>query len=166
MTEAELSNIVKEVLGKAKDVKNTTLTASEVANLWNQYLGASSSICLNSYFLHIAEDPEVRSILEHALELSENHLTKIEEFFRPANFPIPKGFSLEEDVNLEAPRSVTDDFIVYYMEIMSIHGLNTYSVAVSTSDRADIRDYFIKCNNEATSLLNKVIALSNMKALN
>ncbi|WP_167577763.1 DUF3231 family protein [Ammoniphilus sp. YIM 78166] len=163
LTEAELANIVKEVLENAKDVKKTTLNASEVANLWNQYMGDSSSFCFNSFFLHIVEDEGVRAILEYALSLSKAHLTKIRHFFHNAHFPIPKGFSLEEDVNFDAVRTMTDDFILYFMEIMAIHGLNTYSVAISTSDRKDIRDYFIECNSEAAQLLNKIIALSKSR---
>jgi hypothetical protein len=84
-------------------------------------------------------------------------------FFNEANFPIPKGFSLEEDVNLKAPRTNSDDYIVYYLEVMSIYGVTTYSLAVSACGRDDIRNYFIECSRNASDLLNKVISLSKAR---
>lgn len=165
MTEDEIISLVQELTTKSKHVNSNSsnITASEVANLWNQYMGDSSSICFNTFFLHMVEDKQIKSILDQMLELSIKHLNQIASFFKESGFPIPKGFSLEEDVNLEAPRTVSDDFVVYYMEIMAIHGVTTYSLAVSSSEREDVRNYFILCSNEASDLLNKVIQLSKSR---
>ena len=152
LTTAEISTRVRE-----------SLTSSEAANLWNQYMGDSSAICIYSYLFQITADREIQSILEHALQLSKQHLEKITEFFSQANYPIPKGFTLENDVNLNAPRLFSDPFIIYYSEIMAIHGLTTYSLAVSSSERDDIRNYYNECIATASELLNKVIRLSKSK---
>jgi len=163
LSESEISNIVRKVLGISSEKKRTNLTAAEASNLWNQYMGDSEAICINTYFLQIVEDKEVKQILDFALQLSKNHISKITQFFNQANYPIPIGFSVENDVNLNAPRLFSDEFLVYYTEIMAVHGLNAYSLAISSSGREDIREFFIECGAEATDLLNQVISFSKSK---
>jgi hypothetical protein len=141
----------------------TVLTASEAANLWNQYLGDSSSICMYSFYLKHSQDKEVQSILEFALQLSKQHIMKIKEFFTQADYPIPIGYTLEDDVNFGAPPIFTDPLVIYDLEIMTIHGLTAYSLAVSACERDDIRNYFIECSAQTSELYNKIISLSKSR---
>lgn len=136
--------------------KNTELNTAEVCTLWNQYMGDSLAICMYKYFLNIVENKEVKSIIETALELSQSHITQITEFFNQAKFQVPMGFK-GSDININAPRLFTDDFFVFYTEIMTMHGLTGYSLAITISEREDIRNYFLECTTSAKDLIDKVI---------
>ncbi|WP_328591985.1 DUF3231 family protein [Bacillus salipaludis] len=105
-------------------------------------MGDSMAICVYKYFLKIVEDREIKRIIEYSLQLSESQITKISEFLKSANFQVPIGFT-ENDVNLDAPRLFTDSFLLFYSKIMTIHGLNAYSLAFTNSERNDIQNYFL-----------------------
>lgn len=135
-----------------------SLTAAEVSALWLQYMGDTMSICMYKYFLSIVEDREIKSIVKLALQLSEKHTTKIDEFLTTAKFQMPAGFT-EKDINLHAPRLFSDHFILLYSYIMTLHGLTAYSLAVTSSEREDIQDYYFECIASTKKLYQKVVAL-------
>ncbi|MDP4084578.1 MAG: DUF3231 family protein [Bacillota bacterium] len=165
LTESDLTNIVKKTFEGNTDSKErkTTLTASEAANLWNQYLGDSSSICMYTFYHKHTQDKDIQSILEFALQLSKLHIKKITDLFNQADYPIPIGYTLEDDVNFEAPRIFSEPLIIYDLEIMTIHGITAYSLAISACERDDIRNYYIECSVQASELLNKLISLSKSR---
>ncbi|MFD2922972.1 DUF3231 family protein [Halobacillus naozhouensis] len=140
------------------------LNASELANLWTQYQNDSMSFLVISYFLEKVEDQDVREILEYAGGLSKSHVEKITKFLRQASYPVPKGFS-EKDVNREAPPLFSDHLTLYYMYIMTLHGLTGYAAATGTSVRADQRSYFIQCNEEAMKLYDKIVEVMVQKGI-
>lgn len=139
--------------------KINTLTAAEVSALWLQYLGDSMAICVYKYFLNIVENKEIKPILEFALQLAESHITKITEFLNHANFQIPIGFT-ENDVNVNAPRLFSDQFLLFYSYIMTIHGITAYSLAVTNTERQDIQDYFFDCTVSSKELFQKIVVLA------
>lgn len=141
----------------------TVLTASEAANLWNQYLGDSASICMYTFYHKHSQDKEIQSILEFALQLSKQHIKKITDFFNQADYPSPIGYTLEDDVNLEAPRIFSDSLAIYDLEIMTIHGLTAYSLAISACEGDDIRNYYIECSAQTSELYNRIISLSKSR---
>jgi hypothetical protein len=145
------------------DTKKMELTASEAANLWNQYSGDTSAICINTFLHKTCEDKDIQSILENALQLSNQHVKKITQFLNQADYPIPVGFTLEDDVNLDAPRLFSDSLTLYYMEIMTIHGITSYSLSVTTCEGDEIRNYYIECLAQASDLLNKIISVSKTR---
>jgi hypothetical protein len=53
--------------------------------------------------------------------------------------------------------------VIYDLEIMTLHGLTAYSLAISASERNDIRNYYIECSAQTSELLNKLISLSKSK---
>lgn len=136
---------------------NTRLTSVEIANLWTQFMNDSMAYCVISHYLENVKDKDIRAILEFALSLSNSHIQKIKEFFKEEKYPIPKGFSIEEDVNLNAPPLFSDVFLLVYIHIMTIHGLLGYAGAVGTSLREDQRNYFIQCNKDAMDLYNMIM---------
>ncbi|WP_066248491.1 DUF3231 family protein [Neobacillus drentensis] len=144
------------IFGKSN---TNNLTAAEVSALWLQYLGDSMAICIFKYFLHIVENEEIKPILKNALQLSESHITKITEFLTRANFQIPIGFT-ENDVNVNAPRLFSDQFLLFYSYIMTIHGITGYSLAFTNSERPDIQNYFSECLVSAKELFQKIVELS------
>lgn len=135
---------------------NVELTSAEIANLWTQYINDSASICILSHSIEHAKDEEIKEILIFAHSLAETHIKKITEFFDQENFPIPKGFSIEEDVNISAPALFTDIFLLVYMHVMALLGLTGYAGAVATSTRADQVTYFSQCNTETMELYKRL----------
>jgi hypothetical protein len=141
------------------------LTSAEIASLWTQYMNDSLSICILTHSIEKAKDQEIKEVLEFALSLAKSHIVRISEFFHQENFPIPKGFSLEDDVNLNAPPIFTDVFILDYMHVMTLLGLTGYAGAVSTSSREDQIDYYIQCNIETMELHKRIIHVMLNKGL-
>ncbi|CAG9610621.1 DUF3231 family protein [Pseudoneobacillus rhizosphaerae] len=146
-------------MGIFKKPKTNHLTASEVSALWLQYLGDSMAICVYKYFLNSVEDKEIKAILEFALQLAESHVTKISEFLKSANFQVPIGFT-ENDVNVNAPRLFSDQFLLFYSYIMTIHGLTAYSLAITNLERLDLQNYFFECMASSKELFQKIVALA------
>jgi hypothetical protein len=145
---------------------NVELTSAELANLWTQYINDSSSICILSHSIEKAKDEDIKEILLFALNLAKTHIEKITEFFNQEKFPIPKGFTLEEDVNLNAPPLFTDTFMLVYMHVMTLLGLTGYAGAVATSSREDQINYFIQCNNETMELYKRIARVAINKGIN
>lgn len=129
------------------------LTSSEIAALWGSYMNDTLAICTISYFLKDVKDPDIRSVLEYALEFAKKHIQFITVIFNKEKFPIPVGFT-EHDVNLEAPRLFPDLFMLYYIQSMGAMGLNGYSVALPNSARKDIREFYSSCLSSSTELYN------------
>jgi hypothetical protein len=146
-------------LGIFKKTQTNTLTAAEVSALWLQYMGDSMAVCVYKYFLNIVENKEIKPILEDSLQLSESHLTKITEFLKSADFQIPIGFA-ENDVNMKAPRLFSDQFLLFYSYIMTIHGLTAYSLAITNTERQDIQNYFFECTVSSKELFQKIVELA------
>jgi hypothetical protein len=149
-------------MGIFRNTKANTLTAAEVSALWLQYLGDSMAICVYKYFLNIVEDKEIKPILEFSLQLAESHVAKITEFLKSADFQVPIGFT-ENDVNIKAPRLFTDQFLLFYSYIMTIHGLTAYSLAITTAEREDIQNYFFECTTTSKELFQKIVVLGKNK---
>ena len=131
---------------------NVELTSSEIANLWTQYINDSLSICFLTHSIDKAKDADIIEILEFARSLSESHIVKVTEFLKKENFPIPTGFSVQEDVNMNAPSLFTDTFLLGYMHVMTLLGLTGYAGAIATSTRSDQIKYFVQCNKETMEL--------------
>ena len=146
-------------MGIFRETKTNTLTAAEVSALWLQYMGDSMAICVYKYFLNIVENKEIKPILEFALQLAESHITKITEFLKSANFQVPIGFT-ENDVNVNAPRLFSDQFLLFYSYIMTIHGLTAYSLAITNLERQDIQNYFFECTVTSKELFQKIVELA------
>ncbi|GIN62711.1 hypothetical protein J27TS8_27040 [Robertmurraya siralis] len=139
--------------------KKQQLTTAEISALWLQYVGDSMAICMYKYFLRIVEDNEIKSIIKWSLRLAEKHIINIEEFLKNADFQIPIGFT-ENDVNLKAPRLFSDQFLLFYSYIMTIHGLTAYSLAITNSQRTDIQNYYFECLESSKDLFQKIIKLA------
>jgi hypothetical protein len=146
-------------LGFFRKAKTNTLTAAEVSALWLQYLGDSMAICVYKYFLTIVENEEIKPILESALQLAESHVLKITEFLKDAEFQVPIGFT-ESDVNVNAPRLFSDQFLLFYSYIMTIHGITAYSLAITNLERQDLQNYFFECTTSSKELFQKIVQLA------
>lgn len=148
------------VLGNSKNKQ--TLTAAEISALWLQYLGDSMAICIYKYFLKIVEDNEIKSIIKLSLSLAEKHITNIKEFLKTANFQIPVSFT-DDDVNLKAPRLFSDQFLLFYSYIMTLHGLTAYSLAITNCEREDIQNYYYECVKSSKDLFQRIVRLAEQQ---
>ncbi|MGI6120523.1 MAG: DUF3231 family protein [Desulfosporosinus sp.] len=77
----------------AQALSDERLSAFEQGQLWEGYMADSSAICLLQYFVASTQDPQIRSILEYALQLSLNHLNAYTQMLNSVGFPIPHGFT-------------------------------------------------------------------------
>lgn len=143
---------------------NIRLTASEIGNLWNQFQTDSLAVCVLRYFANRVEDSETRSIIEHALKLSRQHIQKITEILNAEKYPIPKGFT-DEDVNIAAPRLFSDTFYLIYIQNMSRIGLIGYSLALPVIVRSDVRDFYNQCLASSAELSNQVTRVMQSKGV-
>ncbi|MRG85864.1 DUF3231 family protein [Salinibacillus xinjiangensis] len=148
-----------------KEDKKVQLTSSEIAPLWNQYLNDSASVCMLTYYLETAEDDELKELIKFALDLSKIHIDKLSSIFKEEKFAVPRGFSLERDVDVNAPRLFSDTYILNYLHQMAKIGLLMYSGGLSGSARADITEYYIKVINETMELFKRSKGLLLSKGL-
>lgn len=142
-----------------------SLTASELAPLWAQYMNDSASVCFLSYFLEKAEDEEIKPVIAFALELSKKHIARLTALFKEEKQAIPHGFMLEEDVDLQAPKLYSDTYVLQFLLQMANNGLTTYSGAVTSSAREDITDYFMGCVSETMELYKRAKGVLLSKGL-
>ncbi|MBS4214802.1 MULTISPECIES: DUF3231 family protein [Neobacillus] len=141
------------------------LTAGEIAQLWIQYLNDSSSICVLSFFLEKAEDEEIKPLIKYALDLSQSHIQKITAILTEEKNVVPYGFSINEDVDLSAPRLYSDSFVLNFITQMSKIGLTSYAGSVAASVREDIRNYYMDCLDETMQLYKNSTELLLSKGL-
>ncbi|MGA5690920.1 DUF3231 family protein [Cytobacillus pseudoceanisediminis] len=136
------------------NISNAKLTSAEIAALWIQYMSETSSICIHKHMMEHIEDVDIRGVFEYAMSLSTNHLGQIKEFLKSEGFPIPIGFT-DNDYISNSPWLYSDVFCLNYLNIMSLHGCNGYSGAITTCTRLDIRNYFTDCISTAVELCNQ-----------
>ncbi|WHY94430.1 DUF3231 family protein [Neobacillus cucumis] len=148
-----------------EEVKQIRLTAGEIGQLWLQYLNDSSSKCVLTFFLEKVEDIEIKPIIEFAIELSQSHIEKITAILSEEKNVVPYGFSIKEDVDLNAPRLYSDSFVLNFINQMSKVGLTTYAASVGTSVRSDIRSYYMDCLTETMQLYDRSTELLLSKGL-
>lgn len=144
--------------------QNKKLVASELADLFANYLGDSLFSCVFEHQLQIVEDNEIKEFIEFALVTSKKHLAALKEIFLKENIPIPVGFG-EQDVRNDAPRLFNDIFMVFYITEMSRAAFGTYGSALSTSSRHDIIEYFEIGLNDTTITYKKGINLLLSKGM-
>jgi hypothetical protein len=147
-----------------QSIEKIPLVASEIAGVWNAYHGDSSAICMLRHFLNHVDDEGTRTILQHTLNLSEQHIECIKGILNQESLPIPHGFK-EEDVDINAPRLFTDSYYLLYLSHMSGFGMESYALILRYIARSDIRDYFTKCLFESIDLFNKVTDLQLSKGI-
>ncbi|MBP2075915.1 DUF3231 family protein [Oceanobacillus polygoni] len=132
--------------------KQIRLTSGELSQLLNQYMEESASICALSYFLEKAEDEEIKPVIEHALKLSQSHLQKITSILTEEKHQVPLGFTVEGDVDLNAPRLYSDGFVLNFIHQMGGIGLLMLATSLYSSARSDITAYYKECLTETMEL--------------
>ncbi|MGY3717360.1 DUF3231 family protein [Sutcliffiella cohnii] len=140
------------------------LTASEIGGLWANYVADSMFVCVYKYYLAKVEDNEIKKVLEHALDLSQQHMQVVKKIFKEEGHAIPLGFT-EDDVNLDAPRLFSDEFFLFYTKQMTKGALVTYGTILPHTFRKDIREHFMSCMSSTMELFNETTDLLLSKGL-
>ncbi|KKI94073.1 hypothetical protein WQ54_00600 [Bacillus sp. SA1-12] len=141
------------------------LTSAEIACIWTAFMNDSMSKCILSYFLKHVEDAEIRSIVQLTYDLSSTHIEKLTSLFQEEGIPLPTGFTIEKDINHNAPRLYTDLFMLTYINHMAKVGLFAYSGFISMSARKDIRSYFREGLQETSNLYDESTDVSLSKGI-
>lgn len=123
------------------DKTKIRLTAAEMAMLWTQFINDTASICVLSYFLEKVEDPEVKPVIEFALNGSKHNISFLKELFTKESFPIPIGFT-ERDVHVSAPRLFSDTYFLMYLRNMSVLGMAAGAVSLGIATRPEVVKFF------------------------
>lgn len=140
------------------------MVALDVSNLWTPYINNTMAICVNKYAMQTITDPEINAVSGKALNMAENIIQKIAAIFHQEHFPIPHGFT-EEDIHLEAPRLFSDELWLFYLHQMTIHGLTSYSLAITASRRQDIRQFYFETYKESVELYETTLGMLQSKGL-
>ncbi|HET7521834.1 MAG TPA: DUF3231 family protein [Bacillales bacterium] len=120
------------------------LTSAEISQIWSAYQNDSMASCVLQHFMQHVNDPDITSLLDDTLQMTQSHIQSLTDFFNKENWPLPNGFT-EADVNPDAPRLFSDSFMLYYAQQMGIMGINAMSMAISLSTRQDVYGYFTDC---------------------
>ncbi|MUK88278.1 DUF3231 family protein [Ornithinibacillus sp. L9] len=145
--------------------KRIHLTSGEIGSLWTSYMNDSMSTTILKFMLKDISDPEIKTVLQSALDISTLHLKKLSHIFNKEEFAIPNGFT-ENDVDMDAPWLFTDVFCLSYVSHMARVGMISYSGFLSMSSRVDIRDYYTDCLHETSKLFNQAIEIALSKGVN
>ncbi|WP_188456904.1 DUF3231 family protein [Virgibacillus oceani] len=133
---------------------STHLTSSEIASLWTAYMNDSMSRLVLNFMLKYMEDPEIKSVVQTAYDISVTHLEELEHIFDKESFAIPNGFS-DRDVNMDAPWLFSDIFCLTYVNQMAKVGMLGYSGFLAMCAREDIRKYFTQGLSLTAELYNQ-----------
>lgn len=139
--------------GIIMETHHIRLTSSEVGGLWANYMADSMFVCVYQYYLAKVEDAEIKKVLEHALDLAQQHVQVVTKIFKEEGHAIPLGFT-ENDVNVNAPRLFSDEFFLLFTKHMTKGALVTYGAMLPHTFRNDIREHFMSCISSAMELLN------------
>ncbi|WP_078430046.1 DUF3231 family protein [Alkalihalobacterium alkalinitrilicum] len=144
--------------------KNLRLTSSEISVVWSSYQNNSFSICILKYFLANVDDPEIKSVLQFALDISVQNFNFSKEILQNDKQTLPIGFT-DEDVSPNAPRLFSDSFYLYYLKNLSKVGLSVYGVALAIAAHSDVRQFLSQAIQTSTELYNKTAEMLLSKGL-
>lgn len=143
---------------------DTRLISSEIASLWVTYMDYSLVKCVFKHFLSNVEDANIRSIIEYDLSLAEKRTAWVKNVFEQEDIPIPNGYT-DEDIDLKAPRLYSDLFYLYYILNKTRIALNISNLAMTSSTRPDIREFYSRCCDSTTDVFQKTTDLMLTKGI-
>ncbi|SFB21740.1 Protein of unknown function [Lentibacillus halodurans] len=145
--------------------KSQGLTSADITQLWAVYMNDCALECQLQYFSEIVKDEDIKSLVQHGLNLTQSHIPKITEIFNSERYPIPYGFKLDEDVDINAPRLYSDAYILYYLQQGAQTAIQAYSINLSLAGREDVYNYFSECLQEQDEWLKMVNTVLQSKGL-
>lgn len=143
---------------------NARLTSAELGYLWGVNLADSMHVCVFKYFLKHIEDPNIKTLLCHGLDLSQQHVEIVRNICETEGIKFPQFFT-DEDVNLKADRLFSDTFYLFYLKHLARGGLMTHAAVLPNMFRSDIRSFGSKCIESSLELENEVTSVLLEKGL-
>ncbi|UJF32529.1 DUF3231 family protein [Paenibacillus hexagrammi] len=142
----------------------TALTASEIGYLWTGYTINEMSTWFLDVFHHHASDPDIKELYIYTLQINHEIVCKRKELLSSNGFPIPTGFATS-DSNKAAPALYSDQFLLHYLQVGALLGLEFHSKALASGARSDVRSYFEECMNASVQLSQRVMDLLLSKGM-
>ena len=130
------------------------LSAAEMGHLWEMYLYNSAKKCQLQYFVAKTQDPEIRVILEYALQTATTRVNSLTQMFNTVGFPIPHGFT-DEDVEPNAKRLFSDTFMLVNIRSLVNFELVESLMGLTRAIRTDVKEYYNTCIDQSQELLKK-----------
>lgn len=155
---------IMQNINTTHDPKSIELDAAELGNLFTTYINNTMSKCVLTYFVQKINDVDIKTIVDDSLKISNNLIERIKTIYQSVNHPIPQGFT-DEDVNINADKLFSDSFVLSYLRFSSHFALVSYSAALVSSVKTDVRTLFSDCIFESRELYNKVQDLLLAKGL-
>lgn len=118
--------------------------SSEIGHLWSSYYAESMSVCFLKSYVAKSKDPDIRPILERALEVSSQRVTSMKGIYTSINHPIPEAFG-DNDVDSNVKQLFSESFTLLYTRLMHKFVLINYCNSLTVSSRSDFRNYFSDC---------------------
>lgn len=143
---------------------NIPLVSSEIAGIWNSYMGETLFSCILKHYVNRVDDKDIHTILQSCLDLSNQRISKLEEYFKQEGIAVPEGFT-DSDVDTNAPRLFTDALYLQYANYVSKIAMRDYSLILNTVYRTDIREFFSRSILESIDIFNKSLDLSLSKGI-
>lgn len=135
------------------EIDSIRLTSSEMGELWTSYVYDSLSRCVLMYFSKTCRDKTISELIEYDLDVTQKNLRIVQDIFNSVNFPVPVGFT-DEDVNINAGKLYSDNFMLYYIKIKTKFEMINYSAALAMSARKDVRELYNHCLKSELAICN------------
>lgn len=135
---------------------HTGLCALEISYLWAGYSVDNMSVSILSGYSRHATDNLVGDVLAAAAEFAQEQVSRRGQLLSGEGMPLPKGFIVEEEVCLSAPKLFSDRFYLTYLSVAARLGLLFYSQALGVACREDVR-LFSADSLQATERLQNVV---------
>ncbi|KGP75069.1 hypothetical protein JT05_12520 [Desulfosporosinus sp. Tol-M] len=121
--------------------------------------------CILQYFVAKAQDPEIKAMMNDALNIILPQQSTITTLFNSVGFPVPHGFT-DEDVKINAKRLYSDSLMLSFHRAIIRFRLVQLAHALPLATRPDVRDFFNDALVQEQNLLNKAEDLLTKKGIN
>ena len=146
------------------NLENIFPNASEIGNLWACDLAENMAVCMLKYMVAKSKDPDIKPVLQQALDFSSQRINTMESLFNSIHHPIPEGFG-EKDVDINAPELFSESFSLAYTRLMNVYIGLKYSMALARSSRQDFRQLFSESINTSRDINQKATDILLAKGL-
>lgn len=123
------------------NLHNIKPTSSEIYHLWSTYIAYSMACAMQKHMVAKCQDPDLKNVLQNALDVSNRSIQRMEELFKTIEYPIPDAFG-EKDVDVNAPALFEEIYCVKYTRLLTKSILINHSRAYGDSSRSDFIDLF------------------------
>lgn len=125
--------------------------ASELGCLWECYFAESMAVAFLKVHTSHTDEPEIKPLLQRALDVSTQRVQTLENLFNSINHPIPQGFG-EDDVDVNTQPLFSDSYRALYTRLMHRYDLINYTKALTTAYRTDLRNFFSQCLKDSEQI--------------